>query len=346
VLKVIAGRILSISIVIVATFLAIALAPVWVPSAWLVDRTSTQKRCALRCGIFLCFYLRCEIQGLLGIAWATLLGALKGELYTEADANRLFHLQCWWGSSLLHGGARILGFEIRATGEEALDGRPMILMIRHASSADTVLASEFVSSRRGIRLRYVLKHELLWDPCLDFVGTRTTNYFVRRGSGDPGLEVAGIARLLEDLDAPRGAPGIAAGDGILIYPEGTRFSPEKRTRAMERLRRDKDPHVLARAERLHSVLPPRLSGTLTLLQGNPNRDVVICSHVGFDRAASFWDLWNGALLGAVVKIHFKRIPYEAIPTERNQLVDWLFDEWEEVDAYVSSEGESISAAAR
>ena len=38
----------------------------------------------------------------------------------------------------------------------------------------------YVSRRYHLRLRYVLKRELLWDPCLDIVGQRVPNIFVDR----------------------------------------------------------------------------------------------------------------------------------------------------------------------
>ena len=47
-----------------------------------------------------------------------------------------------------------------------------------------------VAREARIRLRYVLKHELRWDPCLDIVGWRLPNAFVRRGAQDTAGDVA------------------------------------------------------------------------------------------------------------------------------------------------------------
>jgi hypothetical protein len=56
-------------------------------------------------------------------------------------------------------------------------------MLRHASIGDTLLASALVGRPHGIFwLRYVLKRELLWDPCLDVVGNRLPHVFVDRAS--------------------------------------------------------------------------------------------------------------------------------------------------------------------
>ena len=59
---------------------------------------------------------------------------------------------------------------------------------------DTVLPVVFFALPTGVRLRYVLKRELLFDPCLDIVGQRLPNYFARRGAGATEQEVAGVVK--------------------------------------------------------------------------------------------------------------------------------------------------------
>src|SRR4030095_7187674 len=80
---------------------------------------------------------------------------------------------------------------------------------------DTLLPAVFASDPHRLRLGNVMKRELLWDPCLDVVGQRTRNAFVRRGSAERDKELA----LLRQLAAAAGEK-----DGVLLFPEGTRFS--------------------------------------------------------------------------------------------------------------------------
>jgi 1-acyl-sn-glycerol-3-phosphate acyltransferase len=61
---------------------------------------------------------------------------------------------------------------------------------------------------------------------LDIVGNRLANCFVRRNSGDSDREIAAVQRLMEDL---------GPNDGVLIYPEGTRFTEAKRRRILDHL---------------------------------------------------------------------------------------------------------------
>ena len=252
--------------------------------------------------------------------------AWKRDAGSDHEMERLSALQSAWAGWLFWGAARIFGFRVEVTWRDAAPAGPMILLMRHASVADTVLAGVFVTGEHGIRLRYVLKHELLWDPCLDVVGNRLPNYFVRRGSADPARELEGVRSLLE---------GLAAREGVLIYPEGTRFTLEKRARVLNRLRERGDQELFARAQRLRHTLPPRIGGTLSLLEHNPGLDVVIAAHVGFDKAGTFWDLWNGALRGALVRAEFRRIPYHELPRDRAELTSWLFEQWELVDEWVA-----------
>ena len=178
-----------------------------------------------------------------------------------------------------------------------------------------------------MRLRYVFKRELLWDPCLDIVGQRVPNVFVDRFSDDSEGEIRRTRELTRDL-GPR--------DGLLIHPEGTRFSEAKRERILERLHREGDAKLLEYARSLQSVLPPRPGGTLALLEAAPEADVVVCAHTGFEGAASLAQIWQGALVHQTVRVQFRRIPRDAIPTGRDDRLAWLLEEWQRVDAWVAS----------
>ena len=116
---------------------------------------------------------------------------------------------------------------------------------------------------------------------------------VDRFADNAGPEVAKVAALADDLTET---------EGILIYPEGTRFSAERRLRALERIA-----DVVSRAEldRMRAwthLLPPRLGGPLALLARNPGRDLVFCAHTGFEGASHFKSLINGAWVGAHIRV--------------------------------------------
>lgn len=318
-------RALTLPLTFAMLGLALATAPVWIPAAFVADRL-LPGRCSLRCGLFLTWYLLCEALGIVAATALWVRALLRGPSGPggEHHLSDLFRLQGVWAGLLLHGAMRIFGFRIHAEGTGNLD-RPMLLMLRHASVADTLLAAEFITRPHAIHLRYVLKRELLWDPCLDLVGNRLPNYFVRRDSSDSEREVRGVRALMRNL-APH--------EGVLIYPEGTRFTPAKREQVLRRLRAGGHTELARRAERLENTLPPRLGGTLALLEANPGLDVVFAVHTGFEGTTSFWQIWHGALRDTDVHVEFWRVPASEIPVDREERVEWLFENWETMERWL------------
>ena len=293
----------------------------------------------LRCLTFALLYLSCEVVGVIA-AFVIWLGsgvwAGRGRAASrEARPSGLsgaylranFRLQCWWARSLFRGAERIFAMRTTVTGDEVVRQGPFLLFLRHASIGDTVLPAVLIADRHNIMLRYVMKRELLWDPCLDIVGNRLPNYFVQRGSGDSEREIAAVQRLLD---------GLGPHDGVLIYPEGTRFSPAKRERIIERLRGAMPARLLALAEQLRHTLPPRLGGPLGLLERNPGVDAVFCAHTGFEGAATFRDLLGGALVRREVQVAFWRVPFAQIPLERNARAEWLYQHWRRIDDWIDA----------
>ncbi len=155
-------------------------------------------------------------------------------------------------------------------------------------------------------------------------GNRLPNYFVRRGSGEAEKELAEIRKLGRDLDGR---------EGVLIYPEGTRFSTEKQRRALERLSRS-SPDIYERARRLRHVLPPRPAGTLALLESTEPADVVVLTHYGLDGFAHLRDIWAGGMVRTTVRVHFRRIPRSQVPEGRAARTAWLFEVWQAVDDWI------------
>ena len=95
--------------------------------------------------------------------------------------------------------------------------------------------------------------------------------------------------------------------------------------------------MLEYARSLALVLPPRPGGTLGLLEAAPNADAIVCAHTGFEGAASLAQIWNGALVNRVIRVHFRRIPRGEIPTGRDAQIAWILEEWQRVDAWIEKQ---------
>jgi len=275
-------------------------------------------------GVF-ALYLGSEVVGVLAatlIAVATLGGRVGGpQRYLDANAA----LQRGWTGALFHGAVLLFSMKVDAQGLELAEHGPFLLFVRHTSTADTVLAAAMVANPHRLLLRYVLKRELLWDPCLDIVGRRLPNAFVDRSAARTQAEVLAVAGLARDLDA---------GSAVLIYPEGTRFAESKRGRSVAALRERKQDALADIASTFRHVLPPRLGGALALLDAAPDVDVILLEHTGFEGAATFASFWGGGLVGTTIRVRLRRIAAATIPRERTD--EWLFSRWAEMDDWISS----------
>jgi len=305
-----------------ALVLLVGLAPILAPVLLLVDVARGTPLAATRLALFGIVFFAAELVGLLA-------SALGSVVFVRAHARRLawhYALQTAW-ARVLFGAARLLfRFDVAIDGDEAVPPGPVLVLARHVSLADTLLPAVFLAHRHGLRLRYVLKRELLWDPCLDVVGHRLPNAFVARGSEDSAREIARVRDL---------ARGIGLGEGVLIYPEGTRFTPAKHGRALARVA-EHDPVRHRRVRTLAHVLPAQLGGTLGLFDACPGADVLFLAHTGFEGVTTLRRVLDGALVGRTIRIAFWRVRAGDVPRANAERIGWLDGEWKRMDAWVGA----------
>jgi 1-acyl-sn-glycerol-3-phosphate acyltransferase len=328
-------RALTIPLYLSLGLVSVGLLPLTVLVALVIDGIRrTDRLVAVRCALGITLYFVCEATGIL----ASFALWIANALWPSADGDRWvtwnLMLQRVWARTLFAGAIRLFGMRVEVTGVDAVRRGPLFLFARHASTLDTLLPAVFVSQPRTLRLGHVMKRELLWDPCLDIVGQRTRNAFVRRGSEEREKEIA----LLRGLAAALGER-----DGVLLFPEGTRFSPAKREKALARLGGTGQSERFARAQRLRRVLPPRRGGAVALLETRPDVDVAFLAHVGFEGTASLNDIWRGRLIGRTVRLLFWRVPSAEIARTTEERIAWLDGQWERIDAWIAAHEEAPPA---
>lgn len=282
--------------------------------AWLISRKPWVTTRSLA---FLWIYL-------LGELWALLALMATAPLPPDPKLRATYALQDLWAGWNLRALQSLFSVEIDVTGADATLPGPIVVVSRHASMVDTLLPARLIARPTGMRLRYVLKKELLVDPALDIAGNRLPNAFIDRRSRESSERTA-IRRLAEDL-GPQ--------DGVLIYPEGTRFSEAKLRRSQRRSSDQDDPSGAA-AARFRRVLPPRPGGTLALLDAT-RADVVVLAHRGLEGLATVREIWRGALVGSRIDVAMWRIPRSEVPMSRSGRVEWLYHVWGQVDDWVAS----------
>lgn len=244
------------------------------------------------------------------------------------DVAAHFRLQRWWADRLMTSLRVTCGITIHVEGAELLRPGPTVLLVRHASLADSLLTAWVVTEHAQLQPRVVLKRELLADPCLDVVGNRLPNCFLDRQAEDsaPGLaEIREMGATMDDRSVS------------IIFPEGTRANPDKRGRALERIA-ERDPDRAARLAGLEHLLPPRPAGTRALLEGAATVDgrVVVGWHVGFDGLDTF-----AGILAALarprtpIRMRFARVDGPAT-FEGADFDRWLDERWQQVDRDVAA----------
>ena len=310
----------------VGSLVAIGLSPLAACVLLAIDATRDRRFPLIRAYMLVVFYGLWELLGLLGafIVW------VADGVWLGASHHRFlrwnYGLQRLWARGFAWVGLRLFSMRLHVEEDGPVFGdNPILLLVRHTSLADTILATYLVCVRRGFRLRYVMKRELLWDPCLDVVGNRLPNYFVDRRSANTHGEAALIASLADNLGPCQ---------GVILWPESTRFSTGKLDRALARLESSGDERLLEIARGFRCVLPPRLLGTLGLLERNPAMDVVFCAHTGFENAASFLDIFGGSMIGREIRVQFWGRPATGVPRDGQELRLWIYENWRRMDDFV------------
>lgn len=316
-------RAISITGVLLASWALLAAALPLLLVSLLLELVRPRKLAATRTLLMFGAYLGCELLGLLGAGWIAL--TTSGEALVEAS----YTLQRRWNSALCGALSALFGLTWDVQGLDACRPGPTLLLVRHASTADTILPVALLSAGLGLKLRYVLKSELLWDPCIDVIGQRVPNVFVRRGDAGEVDRVRALAR------------GLGADETLVLYPEGTRFSASRQAARLGELQsQPEDIQALARA--LQVTLAPKPGGVLGILDANPSLDVVFCAHTGLEGARTLADLTRGELVDKVVKVRFERVPAAEIPTDPAARYRWLLTRWGALDAWIRAQNDGAS----
>lgn len=224
---------------------------------------------------------------------------------------------------------RVLGLSVAVEGPEpsAFDGRPLVVFSRHAGPGDSFLVVHALMNWYGREPRIVLKDTLQWDPAVDVLLNRLPNLFVRPGAD--GLE-ARVGALASDLDDD---------DAFVIFPEGGNFTAMRRARSIARLREKGMVAEAEKAERLRHLLAPRPGGVTAALAAGEGADVVWVAHSGLDHLISVADVWRALPTDMVVRMRWWQVPAHEVPDGRQAQVDWLYDWWARIDAWVGEQRE-------
>lgn len=276
-------------------------------------------------------YLAAESVGLVLalVLWLRALAGRWGPERVQEETYRLLGalLRILRSASEKFAGLRVVsvGVEPGQPGRSELPSGPLIVASRHGGPGGAFLLAEILINRYERRPRIVLRAVLRLDPLLDVLLGRVPHRFIHPRPGDGGATAATVGDL---------ATGMGPDDVLLIFPEGGNVSPERRRRALARLRRRQSAEHVRRAEQLRHTLPPHPDGLFQALDAAPEATMVFVAHTGLDHGSSVGEAWRAVPLPDPVRFTSWETPVAGVPREAEARLRWLEGNWAEMDRWV------------
>ncbi len=304
--------------------------PLWLIAGALLSPVLPGRWRALRLLWVFMLYLTCEALLLLvmfGLWFSSGFGRRVRSPYFEGLHYDLVQGVMW---VFFREARRVLALRIETDGPapDAHPGVPLLVACRHAGPGDSFTLIHALMHWYDREPRVVLKDTLAWDPAVDVLLNRIPARFVDPRGGDVEHHIEELARGLDENDA------------FVIFPEGGNFTPARRQRGIDRLRKLGLERMATRAEAMTHVLAPRPGGFIAALDGAPGADVVLVAHTGLDHVLTIGDLWRELPMDKRIVMRWWQVPREEIPDGREARIEWLFGWWERIDAWIAEQRET------
>jgi 1-acyl-sn-glycerol-3-phosphate acyltransferase len=326
VIRAVRRLVIAPAVVLLAVLLWVTL-PLWLIGAAALSPILPGRLRPLRIMWVAIVYLTCEavlLVILFGLWVASGFGWKIRSAYFEGIHYDLVQGTMW---VFFREARRVLRLTIETEGPTpaAHPGRPILVCCRHAGPGDSFVLIHTLMSWYHREPRVVLKDTLGWDPAIDVLLRRIPARFITPNPVEGADLEAQIAAL---------ATGLDENDAFVIFPEGGNFTPRRRLKAIDRLRRLGMERMAQRAEQMTHVLAPRPGGFLAALDAAPEADVVLVAHTGLDHLVTVADIWRELPMDKRIVMRWWQVPRAEIPAGRDERIDWLFAWWEQIDAWI------------
>ena len=310
--------------IIAAVVLAIVLSTtslIVVPLLAGIDRATGSAGQRTRSWLLVTATLWTEVLGVVGASFLAL-WFVNGRRNPTGWLAANYRLQHWWCRRHMKNLTRFAGVSITLADSTPLAGGRSIMVARHSSHIDAIVPL-LVFADNDRLARYTLKEDLKWAPAMDLVGDRTPNVWINRNT--PGSE---MFQHVEALAADMPEDGTC-----VIFPEGTFRTQERHERAIERLRGSRE-DLAEKANGLRYVLPPRPAGTLALMRGAPDADIIVLANVGVEGRSSVREIIATITEGRPIEVLATRHARDTVPTDEDLINSWLIERWIEMDDWI------------
>jgi 1-acyl-sn-glycerol-3-phosphate acyltransferase len=329
-------------LVVALALLVVALLPAWLTVAMIVSIFVEPRLRTPRLLLMIAIYLVWDAAALVGLFVLWVGSGFGWRIHTPGFQGAHYRLVARMLEFLFWNAHWVLRLEIdvRVPAGFHDDDEPRIIASRHAGPGDSFILIHAVLNWFDRSPRIVLKDTMQWDPAIDVVLNRLPNRFIapppvagragrsspRDGGGHPS------ARLTERIGEL--ASDLGRRDALVIFPEGGNFTPERRARAIDRLRAAGLTAAAERAARLMNVMAPRPGGLFAALDAAPHADVFLVAHTGLDRIRTIGDVWRELPVDKTITMQVWNVPRADIPSDHDARTDWLMREWEGIDQWI------------
>ena len=207
--------------------------------------------------------------------------------------------------------------------------QPVLVLARHSGIGDSFSLVHLLLNRYRRHVRVAMKDILQFDPAIDLLLNRLGCCFLNRRRTD-------ATQAMRDLTADAGEL-----DAVLLFPEGGNWTPERRRRAIRRLRRERKLRAAHIATLMDHVLPPHPAGVLACLGERPDLGVVVAAHAGLDRITTIRAGWRELPFCRPMTVRLW--PAVPPPPTEEARVAWLTTEWAVVDEWVDAYHEEMAS---
>ncbi|MBB4746936.1 1-acyl-sn-glycerol-3-phosphate acyltransferase [Actinoplanes lobatus] len=314
--------------VVLLAFTLLTTLPVWLLIALAVSPVVPGRLRVPRVVFLLIVYLVWDAVALAGLAVLWVASGFGWKIRGPGFQRAHYVLTGWFLRSLFWFARWSLHLTIDVVGTDpdtAQPGRPEIVVSRHAGPGDSFTLIHALVNWFAREPRIVLKAALQWDPAVDVLLNRLPNRFISPGR-------TGTATLEQQIGEL--ATGLDDNDAFVIFPEGGNFTLRRRASAIARLWSRGLHDLAARAENLNNLLPPKPGGLFAAIDAAPDAGVIFVAHTGLDRMTSVADVWRELPMDKRLVMRFWSVPPEEVPTGEQERIDWLYDWWARIDAWI------------
>lgn len=291
---------------------------------------------ALRVWVFAAVY--CAGECLSVLACLLLWLASPVPRWRDGDRWRARHVRVltWYLDLLMRTAEKMIALRLTLEcprGETIDPHRPVIVLGRHAGpGASLVLVRVLLRDRHRVP-KIVLKEKLRLDPALDLLLTRIGCAFIGAG-GVPGAAATAVAELASKLTSR---------DALVLFPEGSDWTPTRHRLAVRRLRRKGMNAQADVAAAMPHVLPPRPAGTFAALQAAPGAELAVFMHTGHDELLDAAAIWQALPLRRELHMVWWNEPRPELASEQ-ECSEWLNQTWVNIDAWIQEQADVAELA--